>query len=237
MRSSVWHRIGYILFVTQFIAVANTGAQKNIEISQFVQFNTIAGKGDYAPFLLTANRQGISSLDCMNGYARYGIGISGCIGNSAWRYDAGADVVAGYNLNNGVALQQLNAGLSWKWLRVDIGLKERFAEMRGNASANVVGTVYTPDNIYYSFQRHLAMLGEYSDEEFPAYYMAEFDKEGNSLTMYNFYEYPGLQGISDKEKLKRYFIFGDTVRFSIEALDDDLLVMSSGGMRYCFSKW
>ena len=98
-------------------------------------------------------------------------------------------------------------------------------------------TVYTPDNIYYSFQRHLAMLGEYSDEEFPAYYMAEFDKEGNSLTMYNFYEYPGLQGISDKEKLKRYFIFGDTVRFSIEALDDDLLVMSSGGMRYCFSTW
>lgn len=97
-------------------------------------------------------------------------------------------------------------------------------------------TVY-PENIYYSFQRHLVMLGEHYEEGFPDYYMAEFDKEGNSLTMYNFYECPGLQGISDKEKLKRYFIFGDTVRFCIEALDDDLLVMSSGGMRYCFSKW
>lgn len=144
MRSSVWHRIGYILFVTQLVVAVNVCAQNNPEISQFVQFNTIAGKGDYAPFLLTANRQGVSSLDCMNGYARYGIGISGCIGNSAWRYDAGTDVVAGYNLNNGVALQQLYAGLSWKWLRVDIGLKERFAEMRGNASANVAGTDNSP---------------------------------------------------------------------------------------------
>ena len=140
MRSLVWHRIGYILFVTQLVVAVNVCAQNNPEISQFVQFNTIAGKGDYAPFLLTANRQGISSLDCMNGYARYGIGISGCIGNSAWRYDAGADVVVGYNLNNGVALQQLYAGMAWKWLRIDFGLKERFAEMRANIRLAVNGS-------------------------------------------------------------------------------------------------
>ena len=97
MRSLVWHRIGYILFVTQLVVAVNVCAQNNPEISQFVQFNTIAGKGDHAPFLLTANRQGVLSLDCTNGYARYGIGICGGLGNSAWRYDAVADVIAGYN--------------------------------------------------------------------------------------------------------------------------------------------
>lgn len=144
MRSSLWYRIGYILFVTQFLAVANTGAQNNIEISQYVQLNTITAKGDHAPFLLTANRQGVSSLDCTNGYARYGIGICGGLGNSAWRYDAVADVIAGYNQNKSVMPQQLYAGLSWKWLRVDIGVKERFAEMRGNAYANITGVDNSP---------------------------------------------------------------------------------------------
>lgn len=42
MRSLVWHRIGYILFVTQLVVAVNVCAQNNPEISQFVQFNTIA---------------------------------------------------------------------------------------------------------------------------------------------------------------------------------------------------
>ena len=37
-------------------------------------------------------------------------------------------------------------------------------------------TTIRPQNIYYSFQRHLVMLGEHFDTGFPNYYLAQFDQ-------------------------------------------------------------
>lgn len=97
-------------------------------------------------------------------------------------------------------------------------------------------TVY-PENIYYSFQRHLVMLGEHYEEGFPGYYMAEFDKKGDSLTMFKFYKWPASEGISDKKELEKYFIYNDTVKFHVEVLDSEILVMYDGERKFSYRKW
>ena len=98
-------------------------------------------------------------------------------------------------------------------------------------------TTICPQNIYYSFQRHLVMLGEHFDTGFPNYYLALFDREGDMLVMSNFYKWPVNQGVCDKEELKKYFIYSDTVKFIVEVLDEEVLVMRDGNRAYNFKKW
>ena len=140
MSRTPWHRIGIFLLFIQLSLAAGATVQDSLTIRDFFQFNAIAGGGANAPFLLTANRQGVSSLETSNGYLRCGVEIDGGIGKGgAWRYCAAADVLAGYNLHSSVSVQQLYAGISWKWLNLNVGLKERFAEMRGNAPGSGSG--------------------------------------------------------------------------------------------------
>ena len=40
-----------------------------------------------------------------------------------------------------------------------------------------------------------------------------------------------------KEELKKYFIFSDTVKFIVEVLDEEVLVMRDGNRAYNFKKW
>ncbi|MBR4065383.1 MAG: lipocalin-like domain-containing protein [Bacteroidaceae bacterium] len=98
-------------------------------------------------------------------------------------------------------------------------------------------TVAYPGNIYYSFQRHLVMLSEHFESGFPNYYVAEFDKRGDSLTMSKFYKWPVSEGICDRKELEKYFIFGDTVKFGVEVLNSDILIMHDGERRFNFRKW
>lgn len=121
----------FLLFVQ-----VNLFAQTESGVTQFVQLNTILSDGENAPFWLTANRQGVSSLSSSNGYARYGININGNIGDEdKWRYTAGADIIAGYNQTSSLALHELYAGISWKWLNLTAGVKENFAETRTSSSS------------------------------------------------------------------------------------------------------
>ncbi|MBR3976397.1 MAG: lipocalin-like domain-containing protein [Bacteroidaceae bacterium] len=98
-------------------------------------------------------------------------------------------------------------------------------------------TVYRPSNIFYSFQRHLVMLGEHKSEGFPNYYMAVFDRKEDTLRMTNFYKYPPASGVSNSIELKKYYIFSDTVDFCIEFLNGEALVMRNGERVYNFIKW
>ena len=104
-------------------------------------------------------------------------------------------------------------------------------------SVESADTVVYPDGIYYSFQRHLVRLGVHHEQGFPDYYLAEFDKVADTLTMFRFYKYPVSQGISDRKELERYYIFGDTVRFCIKALDSEMMILDNGELRYDFIKW
>lgn len=94
-----------------------------------------------------------------------------------------------------------------------------------------------PADIYYSFQRHLVILGKYYEEGFPEYYMAEFDKKGDTMTMTNFYKYPGNEGVCDMKDLEKYYIFSDTMVFVLDELDRGLLLMHTDRYNYGFRKW
>ncbi|MBR2638195.1 MAG: lipocalin-like domain-containing protein [Bacteroidaceae bacterium] len=99
------------------------------------------------------------------------------------------------------------------------------------------GKEYYPHNITYSFQRHMALLGEYYEEGIPTYYKAEFTYNGDIITMGHFYEYPGQEGVCNMDDLKKYFIFDETVVFTVDRLDDEKLVMHTDYGVYYFEKW
>ena len=99
-------------------------------------------------------------------------------------------------------------------------------------------SVAYPDSIFYSFQRHLVMMGIYSEIGHPEnMYMGCFTYENGRITMDNFYRYPGSDSISVLEELENLYIYSDTMYFTVEHLGSDALVLSSNGMKYSFRKW
>lgn len=98
--------------------------------------------------------------------------------------------------------------------------------------------VVYPDSIFYSFQRHLVMMGIYSETEHPKnFYMGCFSYDGNNIVMDNFYRYPGMDGVCVPEELENLYIYDATANFKVENIDNKKLVLSSFGREYTFTKW
>ena len=96
----------------------------------------------------------------------------------------------------------------------------------------------TPDSIFYTFQRHLVMMGIYSETEHPKnWYMGCFEYQGDSIKMNNFYRYPGTDGIRVPAELRNLYIFDTIAKFRVEHLSNDVLILSSSGTTYTFDKW
>lgn len=105
-------------------------------------------------------------------------------------------------------------------------------------SVETAGGVVYPDNIFYSFQRHLAMMGIYSETEHPTnYYMGCFVYENDCIVMDNFYRYPGMDGVCVPEELANLYIYDTPTEFKVEKINDRTLVLSAAGARYSFKKW
>ena len=121
-------RTRYIL-LSLLLLSAVVHSQNKCSVNYFTELNAIMSKGDYAPFWLTANRQGLSSVDKANGYARAGLSLTGDFAAGKYHYKAVADVVGGYNQTTNLALHQLYGELSWRWLTLSVGQKECFGEM------------------------------------------------------------------------------------------------------------
>ncbi len=120
-----------MLFGALLLGAAPVRAQEKVTVSDYVQLNAIAGVGENAPFWFVSNRNGLSSLDKYNGFVRYGVKLDGTIGsNGNWRYSSGLDLKTGYNQPNNPIVHQLYADVSYKWLCLSVGSKERSAEMR-----------------------------------------------------------------------------------------------------------
>ena len=102
----------------------------------------------------------------------------------------------------------------------------------------VAGSVEYPDTVFYSFQRHLVMMGIYSETEHPKnWYMARFRYEGDSIFMDNFYRYPGIDGVFVPGELENLHIYDSVPSFKVEHLSGEMLVLSSGDVQYTFMKW
>ena len=163
--SNIAFRIFTILSLS--LQVVSAVAQENrMGISGYAQLNSISSHGDYAPYWLTAKNQGLSSVEKSNGYARVGVLLDGKFGEkSNWKYSVVADAVTAYNQTDVVALQQLNADFSWKWLRLSVGSKERFAEMKNfcvlNDSSSFVNNSLNKlfPNLYYNKYQELSSGG------------------------------------------------------------------------------
>ena len=98
--------------------------------------------------------------------------------------------------------------------------------------------VVYPDSIFYSFQRHLVMMGIYSETEHPKnFYMGCFSYDGNNIVMDNFYRYRGMDGVCVPEELENLYIYDVTANFKVENIDNKKLVLSSFGREYTFTKW
>lgn len=160
-KNSVVLCFAFILSLFLFVAT-DVVAQEKVAVRHYVQLNSIVSDGDYAPFWLTANRQGLASVNASNGFARYAVFLDGKLGKSgSWSYSAAADVVAGYNLETNPSLHQLYADVSWKWLTISVGQKERFAEMRDFATIEPLPDAIGRADVFFShlYRNNLSELG------------------------------------------------------------------------------
>ena len=112
--------------ITQHASAQNEG---DGELRIATQINCISSNGDNAPYWLTALRQGVNSTEKNNGHARIAATYSDSFKkNDNWRYRVTADILANYNHSNSIFIQQAFAEISWKWLTLSIGSKERYSE-------------------------------------------------------------------------------------------------------------
>ncbi|MBQ2779644.1 MAG: hypothetical protein IJF46_07725 [Bacteroidaceae bacterium] len=119
----------YIISAVLFFNIASAVSQNRGSLDYYAQFNAIVSDGNYAPYWLTANRNGVSSVDANSGYARYAMSYHNAFGkNDNFKYRITADILAGYNQPSEFFVQQLYGEISWKWLTLSLGSKERTGE-------------------------------------------------------------------------------------------------------------
>ena len=113
------------------------------DVGYSVEMSGTASSGDYAPFWLTANRYGLSSVENNSGYVRAGIfrqTEADSLRN--WRIGYGADIAVPANYTSNFVIQQLYADFQFKALRLSIGSKERAEELK-NAALSSGGMTYS----------------------------------------------------------------------------------------------
>ena len=91
-----------------------------------VTLNGSVSSGDYTPFWLVNNRQGLSSLRKDNGYLRASL-FRRADTTRTWSWDFGVDLAVAAHYQSAFNVQQLYAGVNWRWLNLTIGSKERHA--------------------------------------------------------------------------------------------------------------
>lgn len=87
--------------------------------------------GEYAPFWMTNNKYGLSTINNNSGYLRGGIFRDVKTDNGRnWRIGYGADIAFSLGMDRTFVVQQLYADFQWKALRLNVGQKEREMELR-----------------------------------------------------------------------------------------------------------
>lgn len=132
MKHTNRHKILLTILISICALTSPVKAQESY-LRYFTQFNAIVADGDNAPFWLTANRQGLTSTEWNSNYGRYGLEYGGKFRNSDFSYKCTGDIAVSRNSNADFFVQQLFGEVSWRWLTLSIGSKERFSETRIHA--------------------------------------------------------------------------------------------------------
>lgn len=104
-------------------------AQFSKGLNYKVEAASVFSGGEYAPFWLTANRNGLSSVENNNGYLRAGI-FRPMEKEKKFSYALGLDLAVAYNFTSTFVVQQAYADLKYSFLELSIGSKERNPELK-----------------------------------------------------------------------------------------------------------
>jgi hypothetical protein len=85
--------------------------------------------GEYAPFWLVSNRQGLSSLEKSNTYLRVSA-LGGMLLPNKFGVDYGMDMSINSGFQSSYYIQQVYVDLKYSWLTLSMGSKERWGEMK-----------------------------------------------------------------------------------------------------------
>ena len=134
-----------------FIQSLHAQTDGDNELRMMAQLNNITSFGENAPYWFTANRQGVSSLEQHNGYLRLAATYGNHFGKKRqFGFRVTADITTAYNNARPIFVHQANAELSWKWLTLSVGSKERFAELKDDIS-QFNGTSFSRNNVNHYF--------------------------------------------------------------------------------------
>lgn len=149
------------------------------------RFETVGAlsQGDYTPFWLVSNRQGLSSLENKSGYIRLSA-LGGMLLPNTFGVDYGMDMTINSGFQSSYYIQQVYVDLKYSWLSLSMGTKERWGEMKnpklssggltwsGNAlpmpQARLEVPEFTRLNIlggWFSLKGHVG-YGRYTDSQY-----------------------------------------------------------------------
>ncbi len=97
--------------------------------------------------------------------------------------------------------------------------------------------VCQPTDIYYSFQRHMTQISKHFEEEIPLRFIGNLYYRGDTITMSGFRKYLEEHRVCTPEELKQFHLHSDSAVFTIEKLNDDMLIMKNDVGKYTLRKW
>lgn len=89
-----------------------------------IETGATAGGGDYAPLWFTAGRDGLSSIHPHSAYLEAGLSLDKNL-HPDWNLKAGLFLATAANQTSAFVVQQAYADISWRFLSLSIGSKER----------------------------------------------------------------------------------------------------------------
>lgn len=94
-----------------------------------------------------------------------------------------------------------------------------------------------PQDIYYSFQRHLVQVSENYEEGLPLRYIGDLDYTGDTLRISGFRKFLEEEIVAGMNELERFFLYDTVTVFKVEVLDDSQLTLRSNRALYTLKKW
>ena len=112
-------------------------AQTERQLLFGVETVAVTGSGDNSSFWHTSNRQGLPSVQSNQGYIHIS-SLGGLFSPKGFNVDYGVDLGVGYNLELDCFLHQLFVNLNYKWLGLDVGMKERWNDKNHTLSTGAL---------------------------------------------------------------------------------------------------
>lgn len=119
------NQLKLLTFVLSSWITFTVSAQQNTSTLTYrVETSGNISEGTYAPLWFTANRYGLSGNETKSGYLRAGMEYKKALKHH-WKVQAGIDLAGAVNQTSGFIVQQAYGDISWKFLTLSIGSKER----------------------------------------------------------------------------------------------------------------